>query len=226
MPTPYETLGVRPNASKRTIQKSYRKKSMASHPDRGGDAAEFHAVQKAYELLMDDARRARYDATGDASEQAVDNSLAESMSILSQNLAKVIQQSMMTGQKPKHRDLIAEIRKNIQGRQQELRDGIKKFDGPRAMLKELLGRFDVDGGGENFMESVVRSHIAEFEGPIKKSEAEMEANERALELLAKFRFRREEIKTLAEMNGSLTGGKPRFTFEDMVAAMGMGKKTP
>src|SRR6202142_1016084 len=60
----YEDLGVHKNAPKSEIKKAYRRKAMKTHPDRGGDPYKFHAIQKAYDCLTDDARRAHYDATG------------------------------------------------------------------------------------------------------------------------------------------------------------------
>lgn len=35
-----------------------------AHPDKGGDASAFAAIQKAYDVLSDDVKRAAYDATG------------------------------------------------------------------------------------------------------------------------------------------------------------------
>lgn len=60
----YEILGIEQNANKEDIKKAYKKKALVHHPDRGGDEEEFKKVAKAYEILSDDNKRARYDATG------------------------------------------------------------------------------------------------------------------------------------------------------------------
>ena len=63
--TPYEVLGVKPDASADEIRKVYRKLAKEFHPDLnpGKPAAEerFKAVSGAYDLLSDPDKRARYD---------------------------------------------------------------------------------------------------------------------------------------------------------------------
>ena len=63
--TPYQVLGVKPNASADEIRKAYRKLAKQFHPDLnpGKPAAEarFKAVSAAHELLSDPEKRARYD---------------------------------------------------------------------------------------------------------------------------------------------------------------------
>lgn len=61
----YETLGVDRTASAEDIKRAWRIRSSAAHPDRaGGDAAQMAAINSAYEVLSDPARRKAYDETG------------------------------------------------------------------------------------------------------------------------------------------------------------------
>lgn len=60
----YTALGLGAHASLADIKKAFRQKASFYHPDRNPapDAAErFRAVQKAYEVLSDDALRSAYD---------------------------------------------------------------------------------------------------------------------------------------------------------------------
>jgi len=60
-PSPYEVLGVRPDVSHDDLRRAYRRLLRETHPDTGGTAAAFQAVQQAWELVGDPDDRARYD---------------------------------------------------------------------------------------------------------------------------------------------------------------------
>jgi molecular chaperone DnaJ len=60
-PTPYEVLGVPASASQAELRRAYRRCLRATHPDTGGNAARFTAVQLAWERIGDPAERAAYD---------------------------------------------------------------------------------------------------------------------------------------------------------------------
>lgn len=57
----YATLGVARTATQDEIKRAFRKLASQHHPDKGGDTAKFQAIQAAYDVLGDDAKRATYD---------------------------------------------------------------------------------------------------------------------------------------------------------------------
>src|SRR6186713_944071 len=65
MADPYATLGVARGASEKDIKSAYRKLAKELHPDRNTDnpkaAERFSDVTKAYDLLSDKDKRARFD---------------------------------------------------------------------------------------------------------------------------------------------------------------------
>lgn len=70
MPRDYYTiLGVSKNAGQDEIKKAFRKKAHELHPDKGGDAEAFKAVNEAYQALGDEKKRAAYDRFGHAAFQ-------------------------------------------------------------------------------------------------------------------------------------------------------------
>jgi DnaJ-class molecular chaperone len=66
----YDVLEVPKTSSLRDIKASYRKKAMAMHPDKGGDAEAFKTLVEAYEVLSDEKKRKLYDRFGKAGVQA------------------------------------------------------------------------------------------------------------------------------------------------------------
>lgn len=59
--TPYELLGVAATASDDELKRAYRRLLRETHPDTGGDAAAFHAVQVAWERIGSTSARGDYD---------------------------------------------------------------------------------------------------------------------------------------------------------------------
>lgn len=59
--TPYEVLGVSPSVTDDELRRAYRLMLRQTHPDVGGSAAQFHAVQVAWERIGKPTDRAAYD---------------------------------------------------------------------------------------------------------------------------------------------------------------------
>lgn len=66
--TLYEILGIKPDALPSNIKHAYRKLARVWHPDTGGDAERFRAIQRAFDILSDPEKRRHYDETGKADE--------------------------------------------------------------------------------------------------------------------------------------------------------------
>lgn len=59
--TPYEVLRISASASDEELRVAYRRRLRETHPDTGGDAVSFSAVQQAWALVGTTESRARYD---------------------------------------------------------------------------------------------------------------------------------------------------------------------
>src|SRR5258708_4056038 len=74
-PTPYQVLGVKPNASAAEIRKAYRKLAKEFHPDlnpgKPEAEARFKAISAANDILSDPDKRGRYDR-GEIDEMGVE----------------------------------------------------------------------------------------------------------------------------------------------------------
>ncbi len=62
--SPYDVLGVDKRATKEEIKQRYKDLAKIHHPDVGGDHKKFQEIQEAYEILNDEERRRKFDATG------------------------------------------------------------------------------------------------------------------------------------------------------------------
>jgi DnaJ-class molecular chaperone len=61
----YQILGINKNASKEEIKKAFYKLAHKHHPDKKeGNESKFKEVNEAYQVLSDDAKRAKYDQFG------------------------------------------------------------------------------------------------------------------------------------------------------------------
>jgi len=63
---PYEVLGVSPTASDDELKRAYRLRLRQAHPDTGGSAAEFDAVQRAWQRVGTPSARYAYDSGADS----------------------------------------------------------------------------------------------------------------------------------------------------------------
>ena len=72
----YEMLGVSTTASQSEIKKAYRRLALLKHPDKCPDdphaSDNFQKLSKAYQVLSDEKKRARYDQYGDDGENGGD----------------------------------------------------------------------------------------------------------------------------------------------------------
>ena len=78
---PFEVLGIRPNSTQEQIRAAYREQVARYHPDkhRGNPLEELAAaklveINRAYEILTDNAKRATYEARGTANRAPVSTS--------------------------------------------------------------------------------------------------------------------------------------------------------
>lgn len=135
MKNPYETLGVKKDATDKEIKAARRKLAAENHPDReGGNPERMSEVNQAVTLLLDPERRKRYDETGSTAnrvptiEEAAMQQIYQAMSELcSENFqGNIFEQikAVMQHEKIKAENFIIDTRK-----------WIKKFNKRAAKLK-------------------------------------------------------------------------------------------
>lgn len=107
----YSDLGINPDATPDEIKKAHRKAVKRTHPDSAGDTdrEEFERVQRAYVVLADPAKRARYDETGQVDDQP-DNT----MSMINEFIRIAFQKALQEAKdRYKNYDMIAHTKRNL-----------------------------------------------------------------------------------------------------------------
>lgn len=132
----YDDLGVERDATADEIKKAHRKAVKANHPDTGGDADKFLAVQKAFDTLGDEEKRRRYDETGDAdgsSKMASDAKLRE--------LLHHLVSGMIDGEIDLDTtDVVAHVKKSLAKVEAEIRKRIAQGEKKVARVDKMAKR--------------------------------------------------------------------------------------
>jgi curved DNA-binding protein CbpA len=175
----YEILGLGPDATPAQIKAAYRREAKACHPDAGGTTEAFQNVERAYRILKDPEKRARYDETGQSDDRP-DNDEADALSVLASMVEHALSKDDL-----KHHDLIGDMRKQLNAdikkaneNVAEARDYIDRALDARKRLKTkqpaLLAMIDQKAG--------------QAQQAIVTLERQAKLRERALEMLADASF--------------------------------------
>ena len=134
----YETLGVAEDADEADVKRAYRRRAVETHPDAGGDPAEFRRVQEAYEVLSDPERRARYDETG-----LVDD--PEKARETARRMAVEVLVAMVEGA-PEHVDYAAAARESVEAESERLLAEAEKLTRKAEKCRRAAGRLRLMDG--------------------------------------------------------------------------------
>ena len=192
-PTPYETLGVPPDATAAQIKKAYRRQARKYHPDSNpGDPdaeARFKEVTRAYEVLSDPDRRARYDRTGDTSAPAPPD--AELAAILVPILDWAIADAAGFGGDPTRSDLVAKMRDRLGTAISDAEKQVANLEKTLKILRKTQGRFTTPEGRINLFEEALAARVRHVEGEIQTGKNELDRLTRAKNYLAGSAYRRD-----------------------------------
>ena len=194
----YRVLGIRPNSSRDTITRAYRKKAMKYHPDRnpGDESAveNYRRVQEAYEVLSDPARRKLYDETGSTESRPRGEGEVEAMSVLFPILMDVIQGAANGFKGVAGSNLVERMQTKLSDIKSSIDQNVVRMQVVVKNLNKTLGRFTVSEG-ENLIEASIRQQIANVESEIEKHKAEWGKFDRTSKYLAKYGYKTDSTPT-------------------------------
>ena len=109
----YTILGVPRTATADEIKKAYRKKAMANHPDRGGNAETFKQINEAYDTLKDPAKKSQYDNPHDPGFSFRSQHFDQGNPFAGTPFENMFRQQGHPSQTPRNRDIILEARLDL-----------------------------------------------------------------------------------------------------------------
>lgn len=137
----YARLDVDHKASKADIRRAYRRRARKDHPDTGGSPTAFALTKLAHDILTDDERRAKYDATGDTSEKTIDNRQAQILEHVAALLNATLDNCAKANRDPLTMNLAVEMSKLATQSIAEYRKQRSQVAAHLPLANKLLGRF-------------------------------------------------------------------------------------
>lgn len=190
-PDLYETLGVDRTADKATIRRAYRRKAKAAHPDGGGSQDKFGALTKAHDVLTDDERRAKYDATGDIDEKTIDNTQGEILQLVCMILDGAINALAQNGVSPLQHPLAEEMAARCRREIEEVEKQRAQMVATQKNAEKLLGRFKLKKGAKttnNAIEAILIGRVRSFDAHIRLLDEKKAKFDGALAIIKDYDF--------------------------------------
>jgi curved DNA-binding protein CbpA len=178
----YAILGIKRDADEASVRSAYVQKAKQTHPDAGGDIAEFQEIAKAYAVLSDPVKRLAYDKTGQ--EEGAPSSEEVAISIL----GNLIEGVLADQRDPSSTNFVAGMRDQLTGALQNVTN--QTLDVGRKMKRGqvLCARFTARGG-DNLINRMIEGRIAEMERQIATLEQQAEHFRAAMKLLDSYEYR-------------------------------------
>ena len=191
---PYDVLGVDRDATPADVKKAYRRRAKDTHPDAGGDPEQFEKVHKSYLVLMDPAKRGRFDATGTME----DNPAASApFQLMVSTIDKLLDQI----DAPWEHDLVDLARKQLQQQKAQIEGGRQGIDQHRKKIVRTVGRFK-SKKGNNALEAIIARRLQAIELADARAKDDLAVVTAAIELLADYEFKHEARSPYAQQQSS------------------------
>lgn len=198
---PYITLGLARAASPESIKAAYRQRVQATHPDRGGDPADFIAVVKAFGLLSDPAARKLYDEAGIVDEDGVSRFRRDVATILADMFDAAVSTAVASGLRLERVNFVEQMRVAVTAGLAEARAGLGAASRDIAALDALKARITRADGAENLFVARLDAQVAARGGDEAQLRRRVLILETAIVELGNYRSEVELISALEAAGG-------------------------
>lgn len=164
----YDDLELPPDASPEDIKRAYRKKAQKAHPDRpGGDPAKFQLIQRAYDILGDEAKRKRYDSGVNVEEPNLKQ-------MAMQNLAMLFMNLINSSSEIDALDIMPSLRATIKDGEGKAKQSIKHANASIKRYEKAKKKLKFKGKGDSFLLNVLNISVQQAQQKIVSDEQMLE----------------------------------------------------
>lgn len=201
--TLYHVLGLPQEATPEQIHKAYRKISMTAHPDHGGNPQTWAEVKHAHDVLMDEKRRATYDATGEHADQKAAQSItAAAISLLDRAIDETIDAFEKTGARPEITPFIQVLAARVKDFRWQTKEDIEHRRRSNKLMTALAERTK-SKTEDNPIVAVLKYKISLNTNVIAAAEQHLEVIAHLQGMLANQTYRTVEEELREQMSGQL-----------------------
>lgn len=190
--TLYEELEVEKTATPDEIKKAYRKKSKKVHPDHNPDdpkaAEKFGELTKAYDILIDEEKRKRYDAGEDPDAMGSmktprDMAVHAVMGLFSQVIEQVDE---------KHTDIFSVMKEMVHTNILKFKGEISRGENQIRKYRSVMKRISNKKKQENVFVQSLEAQIRSVEGGKAQFEEQIKIAEIALSIIDDYKYQVDE----------------------------------
>lgn len=146
---PYAILGLNRTASAASIKAAYRTRARMTHPDRGGEPAEFMVVVKAFGVLSDPVARRLFDETGQVNEDGARDRRQQVATILAEMFDTAVSTALSLSLPLQRVNFIEQMASAVRKQSAEAEGSHRKLGADLAALKALRTRIRRRDGKPN-----------------------------------------------------------------------------
>jgi len=186
----YDILGCSPTATAAELRAGYRRASQANHPDAGGTEEAQQEVNRAYHILSDPVKRAKYDATGDC--EHADSHRRN----LEHDFLEAFIHAVKESASSNFRDPMQVMRKMLQANYEGIRTAIAREKKEINVLNRLLKRLrfkEKPDGVRNYVEEAIHLRISVHTSNMEHLNGNLTHNQEMRDECDRFEFAPEQM---------------------------------